>query len=233
MISLWIDFSKESRGSVLQALVCVCVVYIFRKMSRPVERESNQEFWTHSTTMSLIGASWELAVIKPFSFRPFFLGWIQMTRIHPLSRHTHTIHNAHTFIYLWIDWGNSSKMYFELNFLLKNIPTHTAFLELASRSNEGFVWQVLFFSLSLSLFFGLSCHSLSPILTIIRKTLLCPGVLFGTSFSLSPIFSISTVLNLLKKLFNGIGSVLEECKQPLIIMLLPLKYTHTLFLSNH
>jgi len=48
---------------------------------------------------------------------------------------------------------------------------------------------------------------------------------------LSPILSISMVSNLLENFFNDIGSVLEECRQPVIIMLLLLKHKRTLSLS--
>lgn len=166
-------------------------------MSRPVERESNQEFWTHSTTMSLIGASWEFAVIKPFSFRPFSFffeaeyKWLEYI----LSPDTHAIHKhtscTHTFIYLWIDWGNSSKMYFELNFLLQKYSYTYCFLGTGFQKQWRFcVTGTLFLSQSVSIFWPFLSPSL-PFLQSLGRHCYAPECCLVHNF-----LSLSDFLNL-------------------------------------
>ncbi len=60
-----------------------------------------------------------------------------------------------------------------------------------------------------------------------------PSVVWYIIFSLSDFLNLNGFKLTEFFFFDGIGSVLEECKQPLIKMLLPLKYIHTFFLSKH
>ncbi len=51
--------------------VCVCVLCIYLERCQGLFKGSLIKSSERTLVLSLIGASWELAVIKPFSFCPF------------------------------------------------------------------------------------------------------------------------------------------------------------------